>query len=492
MPPTPDIAAEVESARRAQPAWGRTPLRGRLRVIRQFRHLIAVHARELVEAVETSRRRRPGETLSAEVVPLADACRFLERRARRILAVRRPKRSLRPFWLFGARAEIRREPHGVVLIIGPANYPLFLPGVQALQALAAGNTVALKPGRGGLPAAQALARLLERAGLDAGLLRVLPESVEAAQGAIAAGVDKVVLTGSAATGRAVARQLAADPRPATFELSGCDAVFVLPGADVDLVVRALLFGIRLNEGATCIAPRRVFVVQPAAPELDQALGAAASAEAPSPVEPALAAHVRELVEDAMAAGARLVAGKLDEEEVRTPVILADASADMELLKEDVAVPLLSLVRIGSEQEALAADAECPYALGASVFGPPRAARRLAARVRAGVVVVNDMIAPTADPRLSFGGRGRSGFGVTRGAEGLLEMTVPKAIITRRGSWRPHMDEPDQRTGRLIGSYLEAAHGPRLAGRLKAWFGLIRAMMGGGPKPRDSSREGAAR
>ena len=204
--------------------------------------------------------RTVADTLVSEVLPLAEACRFLEREARWILAPQRLSTHTRPFWLRRVTAETRREPLGVVLIIAPANYPLFLPGVQALQALAAGNAVLWKPAPGGMAAAEALRDVLVGCGLDPALLQLLDESPQAAADAIAAGVDKVFLTGSAATGTAVLSQLAAHCTPAVMELSGCDAVFVLPGAAVDRAAAALAFGLRFNGSATCMAPRRLFLV----------------------------------------------------------------------------------------------------------------------------------------------------------------------------------------------------------------------------------------
>ena len=166
------------------------------------------------------------------------------------------------------RSEIHREPLGVVLIIGPGNYPLFLPGVQLIQALAAGNAVLLKPGIGGTPAAQALSKLVIRAGIDPQLVAVLAESREAAGCAIEAHPDKVLFTGSAATGEKILEQLAPHLIPATMELSGCDAVMVRADADLELVVRALVFGLRLNAGATCMSPKRVLVHRSIATELE--------------------------------------------------------------------------------------------------------------------------------------------------------------------------------------------------------------------------------
>ena len=99
-----------------------------------------------------------------EVLPLADACRFLERQATRLLAPVRLRH--RPLWMCGVAAEVQRQPWGVVLIIAPSNYPLLLPGVQLVQALVTGNAVLLKPGVGGLATASMLKQLLVMAGLD--------------------------------------------------------------------------------------------------------------------------------------------------------------------------------------------------------------------------------------------------------------------------------------------------------------------------------------
>ena len=257
---------------------------------------------------------------------------------------------------------------GSCLIIAPANYPLLLPGVQLLQALVAGNAVLLKAGAGGLAAAGALVQYLESVGLDRRLVQVLSEAPAAAQTAIAAGVDKVLLTGSATTGAAVLTLLAPHLTPAVLELSGCDAAFVRADADLELVVRALTFSLRLNGGATCIAPRRVFVAQPLAADLESRLRHAVQAMAPCAVAPTVTALVRELVAEACAQGARQLAGDFVSDHVMTPVLVADATPTMRLLQADVFAPVLTLIPVHDDDQALAAAASCPYALGATVFG----------------------------------------------------------------------------------------------------------------------------
>jgi len=468
-----DVASEVAAARAAWPGWQSVALRERLRVVRRARHAMAERAEELVAAVETARVRGPGETLGAEVLPTADACRFLERRARRILAPRRLRAGFSLLWTGGIAIEIRRDPFGVVLIIGPSNYPLLLPGVQAVQALAAGNAVVIKPSVGGRPAAEAFASILHGAGLDPRLCRVLPETVSAAREAIAAGVDKVVLTGSAPSGQAVLADLAPRLVPATMELSGCDAVFIQADADLDLVVSALTFGMRLNDGRTCIGPHRVLVHASLATDLEERLAPLAAGLELCDPDPAATKLARTLAREAVAAGARLVAGSLDDAQPYRPIVLADASPAMRLLQEDLFAPVLALVSVESDEAALAANAACPYALGATVFGAKAAATALARRIPAGCVVVNDMVAPTADPRLPFGGRGRSGFGVTRGAEGLLEMTTLKAIAIPRGWWRMHFDDPHPLNGPLLAACVAAAHAGSIRARLKATLDLLR-------------------
>ena len=135
-------------ARLSQGRWAVSPLASRLQVVRRARHLFAASGLRLAEASAACRQRPAAEALTAEVLPLAAACRFLERAAARLLRPRRPGILTRPAWLGGVHSEVRREPFGVVLVIGPGNYPLLLAGVQALQALVAGNAVLLKPAPG--------------------------------------------------------------------------------------------------------------------------------------------------------------------------------------------------------------------------------------------------------------------------------------------------------------------------------------------------------
>ncbi len=469
-----DAASAAARARRAQQVWASWSIRSRLEVIRRFRHRLAERAEWVAAQVDHGQRASPFETVTAEVAPLLAACRFLEQRGRAVLRPRKIRRPGTPVWLWGTSVSVRREPHGVVLVIGPANYPLFLPGVQILQALTAGNAVLLKPGRDGGPAAATLRGMLAASGLPRGVLQVFDDTRSAGRAALEAGVDKVVLTGSASTGTAVLKALAPQHIPATLELGGCDAVFVRPEADVAQVAASLSFGLTLNAGATCIAPHRVFVHHALAGPLEAAL-AEALRDAPAvPLTPGVESRIIPMIDEATLRGARVVIGGRPEGGRMQPLVLADAEAGMALLRSDTFAPWLALVPVQDDDEALTQSARCPLALGAVVFGEPRSAHRMAAQIRAGVVVVNDLIVPTADPRVPFGGTGGSGFGTTRGSEGLLAMTRPKALVVRRGSLRPHLRPPPPSAVAHAAGFLQAAYGGGVGARVA---GLVRMIRG---------------
>lgn len=430
------------SLQQAGARWAATPIKQRLALIARCRHAIAANA----EGLAATNPRPLADTLSAEILPLAEAASFLVSNATSILATKRL--GLGPLWLTGIRQEIRREPRGTVLILAPGNYPLFLPGAQALQALAAGNAVAVKPAPGRAAPMHALAAILEQAGLPDSTLQILAE--DAGPAAMRAGYDYVVLTGSAETGVAVARAAAETLTPSAMELSGVDAAFILPGADLAIAAASLAYGLRLNAGATCIAPRRVFV--PRTMEADLLSRLLAQLPPAAAIPTATEARLVTLLADAEARGARIAA--------RNPAILSGASPNLPILNQDVFAPWLALIPVADTEAALEAAALCPYALGASIFGPHAAAYALAARIDAGSVCVNDLIMPTADPRLPFGGRHRSGFGVTRGAEGLLEMTVVKTVSTRRFGPRPHLDAKLNGNPAQLLTLLHLLHGSR--------------------------------
>ena len=465
----------LAESRSAQRLWSKVSLRDRLAVVKRFRHSLADNALTLAKIVEQSRGSKAPEVLAAEILPLADACRFLEREAKSILRPKAVSSSRRPLWLTGVASSVHREPLGVILVLGPANYPLFLPGVEIIQAITSGNSVLVKPGHSGGEVMKQLSQLLIDAGLPEDVIRVLPEDPQVVEPLLRAGVDKIFLTGSAKTGQIVAKMAAETLTPMVAELSGCDAVIVLPGANLDLVADAIEFSLRWNRSETCIAARRLFVPRPLVEEIEHRLTQVVQTLRESWQPTARSKVAVRLIEDALNQGARLlVETNLDDDNGLSPVVLTDVSVDMEITREDVFAPVLSIIPVSDSEEAIRLSAKCPYALGASVFGPESECQHVAKRIDAGAVVINDIIVSTADPRLPFGGRKRSGFGVTRGVDGLLEMTTVKSISRRRGR-PPHLDDPHPTDGELFHRFVRATHG-RGWRRFGQWWFIVRLMM----------------
>jgi acyl-CoA reductase-like NAD-dependent aldehyde dehydrogenase len=465
------LRARLGRARQAQARWREIPVAERVKLIRDFRHLLADETSAVLRAVQQARGVSAAEILVSEIVPLADAGKFLEDEAEEILATEEPK-GRRPFWLAGTELKIRREPLGVVLIIAPSNYPLFIAGVQVLQALVAGNAVVVKPGRGAGLVMQAMCGLLFKAGLDRELLTVLDDEDEAGvRSAIAEGVDKILLTGSSRTGVAVLEEAARSLTPAVMELSGCDAAFVLAGADAALAAKALAFGLLLNRSRTCMRPHRVLVHKSLRDELVRHLECELGRANFSGEMGRLDLKTQRMLADA---GARVVMGS-PEDPFGFPMVLEGVDPRAELGQTDGFLPILILYSFGDSEEALRIYDECPYALGASVFGPEERAEELAERIDAGFVTINDVIAPTADPRLPFAGRKRSGFGTTRGAEGLLELTRVKAVATRRSNYK-HLEERRPEDAEFFAAYLQMAHGAGLRRRFEGAVKLVRLGM----------------
>jgi aldehyde dehydrogenase (NAD+) len=435
---------------------------------------MAERAEAFAAAISPRLARSKSDTLVTEMLPLLDACRFLERQAVKLLKPRKLGLSGRPIWLGGVSAEVHREPLGHVLVIGPGNFPLFLPGTQVLQALVAGNSVTWKPGVGGAGVAELFAQAMQEAGLPAGLLTVTDESVEAAQRAIADGPDKVVFTGSSRSGQSVLAKLAETATPAVVELSGADAVVVTPEADLPLVARAVAFGLRLNGGAVCMSPRRLFAT-PGTMRVLRALLEAELAKVPAvTLEQRTAEHLQTMLDEAVSAGATVWSAPGD---CVRPMMVNGATPGMAIARSDVFAPVISLIEAETMMHVPEMYAQCPYALTLAVFcsrHETRKAMAVARTLKAGTVLINDVIAPTADPRVPFGGRGASGYGVTRGAEGLLEMTAVKTLLVRRGGAMRHLDATTDAEAPMFTELIGVLHGSSWAGRWKSLQRVIKS------------------
>ncbi|WDQ16900.1 aldehyde dehydrogenase family protein [Rhodopirellula sp. P2] len=460
---TPNRPGEVLIGYHGGAKWATWSIRQRCQIVSRARGEIASRVDQLTHLSRSEQRTDDAETVASELLPLCEALRWIGKHGKKTLAPRKVGWRGRPLWMWGVRSVVQRVPLGRVLILGTWNYPLLLPGVQMAQALAAGNLVCLKPAAGTEAVSAELIAAFYAAGVPKHAITLLNSTTEAAIEAQASGVDLVVLTGSAETGRKVLHQSAENLTPCIMELSGADAAIVLPQADLARVVDAVTFGLLFNSGATCIGPRRLMIqTDPSTATLPERLIDRLRATNEVTLHPAARASIADLLDDVLRKGAKDSLGRYDSATLRTTgkmhaVVLENVPEGHAILQSDVFAPVISIIPVQRPEQAIQMVNECPYRLAASVFGPTSQTQSIGKQLTVGVVTINDLVAPTADPRLPFGGRGQSGFGVTRGPEGLLAMTTPRVIATRRGRVAMHLSPRNDADAELLSGVLQWSH-----------------------------------
>ncbi len=458
--------------------WASRSVAYRLEPLTRLRGLLVDHAAQLYRCLDSRNARTFAEFVSSEPLALAESCKWHRKHAAKVLKVRRVRRLGLNAYLGRLKAEVYREPYGKVLIIGTWNYPVFLTGVQMLQALVTGNAVIVKPAPDAERVTHLLAELFILSGFPSPLIQVVDSSPQQVDECFREGVNLVVMTASSKTGRIVATKAAERLIPVIAELSGCDAMFVLPETNLERVAAAIAFGLRLNHSATCMAPRRVIIHESQADDLIQRLKQHIEELPKRLIPPTTMQLLQGLIRDASDHGATCIDLEQanDSPQEVAAYLLDRVTPEMKVAQVDVFAPIISILRQSSRNvdDWIEANSRCPYALTASIFGDEKLAHELARKISAGMITVNDLIAPTVEPSLSFGGRGESGFGVTRGEEGLRQMTQEKSIVIRRGNFLPHLDKPSDADEPLISGLFAWLHGQTLRAK---WNG-IRQMVHG--------------
>ena len=472
------FAEEIACCRIAQRAWAKRPIRDRLVVIREFRYRLVDDADRITTAIEADVHRPADEVIGTDFLPTAAAAKYLQTDAERILRARKVRG--RPLWLLGSRDVVHHRPHGIVGLVGTWNYPLFLNAVPILQALTAGNGVLWKPSEQTPRFAEAFHELLGRCGFPTDLVVRIPATREAGPQLAEADVDFIHFTGSENVGRKLAARLGERLIPSTLELSGCDALVVLPDADIRLAARSTWYGATLNKGQTCMATRRVFVHRAVIESFVELLKPLIEAsDSVRLVTRGQVEQAERLLGEAVTFGCQVLRGKPNADASEfVPSAILNAPPELALYREASFAPLLGITSFETTEELLRLHNACPLGLAAAVLTKDIVAgRELASHLRAGAVVINDVIVPTAHPATPFGGRRASGWGLTQGKEGLLAMTVPQVVTVRKGTFRPHVDThlaSDPAAGDIMNGLLRMTHGRTLGLR---WSGLKQLIWG---------------
>jgi acyl-CoA reductase-like NAD-dependent aldehyde dehydrogenase len=481
------VVAAVEHARAAQAGWADLGLRRRIAVLRDFQGRLHEKKSEIAAAITREMGKPLAEALVTEVLVVLDAARFLIDNAWQLLRDEPVPHANLVTKL--KKGRLVREPHGVVGIISPWNYPFSVPATETLAALVAGNAVVLKPSELTPGVALEFASLLFAAGVPKNVFQVVVGEGDAGAALLRSPIDKLVFTGSVTTGKRIAAAAAERLLPVVLELGGKDPMLVLDDADVEVASSAAVWGAFVNAGQACLSVERCYVHRSlyeafagACAEKTKKLRIGNGIDVHTDVGPMIRERqvqiVETHVEDAKARGARVLAGGMRLPELGVnfyaPTVLADVRQDMRIMREETFGPVLPIMACADDDEAVRLANDSEYGLAASVWTRDRKrGERVARRIHAGTVMVNDAVSCFGISEAPHGGVKASGVGRTHGRFGLEEMVRVKYLDM---DYLPGMKKVwwhgyDESFRRQMEGYLDMQFGRSFATRLR---GALRA------------------
>ena len=470
----------VEQARKVAPEWGAIDPEGRSRILSNVRTRIKDKADEIVEVVSSETGKPPAEARAHEVlVPLMQLA-YLEHLAPKVLKSKRVAPVVGG--LLGYKARMDFRPFGVVGCITPWNFPIANSFLGLASPLFAGNAIVVKPSEVTPGSGEMLRDLLDV--LPSGVATVIQGGGDVGAALVNAPCDKISFIGSPATGRKICAAAAEHLTPVVMELGGKDAAIICSDADADLTASGIVWAAFANAGQICASVERAYVVDSIADEFqDKLLGKLAQVRQGDDVGSLTFARqldiVSKQVKDAIKKGATVLAGGPDagiKNENGTlwyaPTVLTNVTEDMNVLRDETFGPVLTIVRVRDEEEALQRANSDGTNLTASVWTKDSKKReRLVAGLRAGSITHNMHIETAGGTWGTWGGVGESGYGRLNGELGLLEFTVPTHVSyptmpkMKRSFWFPYDSGSDSMTRSMI-DFLGTKEAPKKFGAIK--------------------------
>src|SRR5713101_5199708 len=445
-----DVARAAGRAREAQTEWANRSFRDRGNMVMKARKIILKELEEIALLISRETGKPVSEAIAMEMTTTLDLMQYFARKTASLL---RPRRvSVGQYWLMGRSSYEIHKPLGVVGIISPWNFPWATPLDEVVMALMAGNAVVLKPSELTPLTGLKIKDVFARAGLAEGLLQVVTGDGSTGAALVGAGVDKIMFTGSVATGKRVAEAAAKYLTPVVLELGGKDPMIVLDDANIENAARGAIWGAFANSGQCCAAVERCYVHESIAPQFIKAvvdetkrlrqgdpttknsdIGAMTSEQQLRIVE----RHVYE----ATARGAKALTGGERVADARgpffQPTVLTNVNHEMDVMREETFGPVLPIMTFKTDDEAVRLANDSIYGLTASVWtGDIARGKKIAERIYAGTVTVNEVLYTHAIAQTPWGGVKQSGYGRTHGRAGLMELVNHQHIHVNRISFIP--------------------------------------------------------
>jgi len=461
-----DVAAAIARARDAQAEWARVPVTERARIVRGAIDRLVEQREAVIETIMAETGKTKLECLIMEILPGCDYLNFWCGRAPKEL--RDEKRKLHGYLRPYKKLMMHYRPLGVVGIITPWNGPFSLAINPTVQAVLAGNAVILKPSEVAPYSGEWAIRLLREAGVPEGVVQVVHGDGETGAALVDGGVQKISFTGSVGTGKKIAASCSEQLIPYTLELGGKDAMIVCADANVERAAGGAVFNSMLNSGHVCMGVERVYVVESVADEFEEHVKQIVSELRYGPGEDVDVGAVfwdRQLpiierhVEDARAKGAEIVVGG-EADTARglfyKPTFVRNVDHTMDLMREETFGPIVTVMRVADEDEAIRLANDSHYGLSGSVWTKNiDKGIELAKRMETGSVVINDASMAYGAPEAPFGGLKDSGFGQVNGLGGLRGYTHQQPILIDRWNvkkervWYPHSADSIEEIDGLI-------------------------------------------
>src|SRR5712672_653750 len=430
-----DVARAVGRARDAQRSWSEQSFRQRGRIIMKARKIILQEMEEIALLISRETGKPLAEAISMELAPTLDLMQYFARKGAHMLQPRRI--SIGQYALMGRSSYEIYKPLGVIGSISPWNLPWATPLDEVVMALLAGNTVVLKPSELTPLTGLKIKDVLERAGLPDGVLQVVTGDGSTGAALVGAGVDKIMFTGSVATGRRVAEAAAKYLIPVVLELGGKDPMVVLEDAHVPNAARGAVGGAFANCGQSCSSVERCYVHESIAEQfiaevvketrrLHQAAGTEKNTDIGSMSSERQLRIVERHVNQAIDHGAVALTGG---ERLRDmagpffpPTVMTGVNHEMDVMREETFGPVLPIMTFKNDREAVRLANDSQFGLTASVWTRNIArGQELARQIDAGTVMVNEVLYTHGIAQTPWGGMKQSGLGRTHGRAGLLEL-----------------------------------------------------------------------
>jgi len=453
-----EVQSVVDDVAVVQPFWGELSLKDRGRYLARAAELLAADVAEVAKLVSSEQGKPITEAYTMEVVPTIDALRWIAEEGPSILDDQAIRMGQGLF--LGKKAKFSFEPLGVVAVIAPWNYPWSIPFGEVAIALMAGNGVALKPASLTPLLGERIREAFEKAGLPDGLIRVLHGGGAVGQALCESSARKVFFTGSVGVGYTVGKTCAGLMKGAVLELGGKDPAIVCPDAELPNAISGIVWGGFANAGQTCSGIERVYVVAEVADQLIEGVRREAErlevgdpqswdTEVGPMVSPEQYELVNELVDDAISNGAQRLCGGPREipgssGSYIAPTVLAGVTHEMRIMREEIFGPVLPIVVVANEEEAIELANDSDFGLGASVWTRDRRkGERIARRIESGMVWINDHSYTHAAVQCAWGGVKDSGLGRSHSKFGFYECVEVKNVswnsARSRDFWWPPYD-----------------------------------------------------